>query len=90
MKLSGINDSDYGFLVVSFLVVSIFILLVSFLVVSTTVVLDVSVTLVVSVVLVELVPLHAANDKAIKATKLNLMMFFMVFDELINNCLKIG
>jgi hypothetical protein len=47
-----------------------------------------SVTLVVSVVLVELVPLHAANDKAINATKLNLMMFFMVFDELINNCLK--
>ena len=77
---------------VSFFVVSvdIFILPVSFLVVSTTVVFVESVTLVVSVVLVELVPLQAANDKAIKATKLNLLMFFMVFDELINNCLKIG
>jgi hypothetical protein len=72
------------------LVVSVFILAVSFLVVSTTVVLVESTTLVVSVVLVEWVPLQAANDKAIKAIKLNLMMFFMVFDELINNCFKIG
>jgi hypothetical protein len=67
---------DYGFLVVS-----VFILAVSFLVVSTTVVLVESTTLVVSVVLVELVPLQAANDKAIKAIKLNLMVFFMFFDD---------
>ena len=69
----------------SFLVVSvIFILPVSFLVVSTTVVLVVSVTLVVSVVLVDFVPLHAAKDKAIKATKPNLLMFFIVLLKLVN------
>ena len=51
---------------------------VSFLVVSTTVVLVESTTLVVSVVLVELVPLQAANDNAINAAKPNLLMFFMV------------
>jgi hypothetical protein len=76
VALSRING--YGFLVVSFLEVSVFILLVSFLVVSTTVVLVESTTFVVSVVLVELGPLQAANDKAIKAAKLNLTMFFMV------------
>jgi hypothetical protein len=64
----------YGFLVVSFLVVSV----VAFLVVSTTVVFVESVTLVVSVVLVEPVPLQAANDNAIKAAKHNLLMFFMM------------
>ena len=64
----------YGFLVVSFLVVSGAI----FLVVSTTVVFVESVTLVVSVVLVEPVPLQAAKDNAIKATKHNLLMFFMM------------
>jgi hypothetical protein len=68
------NGSDYGFLVVSILVVSGAILLV----VSTTVVLVESTTLVVSVVLVELVPLQAANDNTINAAKLNLLMFFMV------------
>jgi len=64
----------YGFLVVSFLLVSGAI----FLVVSTTVVFVESVTLVVSVVLVEPVPLQAANDNAIKATKHNLLMIFMM------------
>ena len=73
----------------SFLVVSAgaLILLVSFLVVSTTVVLVESTTFVVSVVLVELVPLQAAKDKAIKAAKPILLMFFMVLKELINNIL---
>jgi hypothetical protein len=65
----------YGFLVVSFLVVSTTVV---FLVVSTTVVFVESVTLVVSVVLVEPVPLQAANDNTIKATKHNLLMFFMM------------
>ena len=51
---------------------------VTFLVVSTTVVLVESVTLVVSVVLVPLVPLHAAKDKAIKTAKPNLLMVFIV------------
>jgi hypothetical protein len=51
---------------------------VSFLVVSTTVVLEVSLTLVVSVVLVDLVPLQAAKEKAIKAAKPNLLMVFIV------------
>ena len=60
------------------MVVSGAILEVSFLVVSTTVLLVESTTLVVSVVLVELVPLHAANDNAINAAKPNLLMFFMV------------
>jgi len=43
-----------------------------------------SVTLVVSVVLVELVPLQAANEIAIKATKVNLNAFFIVFDLFLN------
>ena len=75
----------------SFLVVSvdIFILLVSFLAVSTTVVFDESVTLVVSVVLVDLVPLQAAKDNTVKAIRPNLMVLFMVFVYLINNCLNI-
>jgi len=76
----------YGFLVVSFLVVSGAI----FLVVSTTVVFVESVTLVVSVVLVEPVPLQAANDNAIKAAKHNLLVFFMMIkNDLINICCKI-
>jgi len=82
----------YGFLVVSFLVVSttVVFVVVSFLVVSTTVVFVESVTLVVSVVLVEPVPLHAAKDNAIKAARHNLLMFFMMIkNDLINNCCKI-
>lgn len=54
-------------------------------VVSTTVVVVESVTLVVSVVLVEPVPLHAANDNAIKVARDNLLMFFMMIkNDLIN------
>ena len=74
MNFLELMPGYYGFLVVSFLVVSGAI----FLVVSTTVVFVESVTLVVSVVLVEPVPLQAANDNAIKATKHNLLMFFMM------------
>jgi len=60
------------------------------LVVSTTVVFVESVTLVVSVVLVEPVPLQAANDNAIKAAKHNLLVFFMMIkNDLINICCKI-
>jgi hypothetical protein len=41
-------------------------------------------------VLVEPVPLHAAKDKAIKAARHNLLMFFMMIkNDLINNCCKI-
>jgi hypothetical protein len=75
----------YGFLVVSFLVVSVVIGV--FLVVSTTVVLVVSVvdTLVVSVVLVECLLLQAANEPVIRMAKINLLMFFMLFMSYLND-----
>ena len=55
--------------------------------VSTTVVLVVSVvdTLVVSVVLVECVPLQAANEPAISTAKINLLMFFMLLMSYLND-----
>ena len=73
------NAPDQGFLVVSFLVVSVVILVaaVSFLAVSTTVVLVESVTLVVSVVVVDPDPLQAAKNKAMNAANDNLLMFFI-------------
>jgi len=51
--------------------------------VSTTVVFVESVTLVVSVVLVDLVPLQAAKDSAMKAAKPSLVMVFIMLNRLI-------
>jgi hypothetical protein len=63
---------------------------VSFFTVSITVVLVESTTFVVSVVLVAFFPLQAAKDNAITTIKPSLIVFFIVLNELINKCLKIG
>lgn len=55
----------------------------TFLAVSTTVVLVESTTLVVSVVLVPLVPLHATNEDASNRARVSLLMVFIVLNELI-------
>ncbi len=54
-------------------------LVVSFFIVSTVVFVDVAVFLL----------LQAVNENAKRAIKVILIMFFMVFDELIDKCLKI-
>jgi hypothetical protein len=84
LRSNRINSSKhYGLFVVSFLVVSVVIG--AFLVVSTTLVLVESTTLVVSVVLVEWVPLQAANEPAIRMAKINLLMFFMLLMSYLND-----